>query len=433
MKRRAPSGDGKEPESPSDLGGTGPSSEESRDAEKYHVALSFAGEDREYVQAVAERLRESGVSVFYDRFEETKLWGKDLYAYLSDIYQNRAIYTVVFISKAYGRKLWTNLERKAAQARAFSESREYLLPAVFDPAVEIPGVLKTTGYIDLKGLAPERFADTILKKLQDDGVVLAGHARFSYSSDAKADVDFHLSGRSSVLEIIKGLKSHDWYTQRPAMEGVASLDWIQVSQDQAFVLGRNIYQCACGTERTASAFLGALRRELAQIPPDAAAHLLNGMFYEVYFDSKGEFRQDRLKSERMNDLFALQTVAKYSDVVAFIRQALSPYRDNLVVLPATTPEIVTVRVKVTRKDPPIVRSVECFGEELLDIPARAGLAANRMWRLSLKQFSVETLRASMSEAWYVPLEQLKIELSPALPEDAQLRLPEDKTILRPAR
>ncbi len=79
-----------------------------RFADKYHVALSFAGEDRKYVEAVANKLQSCSVRVFYDKFEETKLWEKDLYTYLSDVYQNRALYTVVFVSKAYADKVWTN-------------------------------------------------------------------------------------------------------------------------------------------------------------------------------------------------------------------------------------------------------------------------------------------------------------------------------------
>lgn len=37
------------------------------------IALSFAGEDREYVDQVANLLRDSGVKVFYDKFEEANL------------------------------------------------------------------------------------------------------------------------------------------------------------------------------------------------------------------------------------------------------------------------------------------------------------------------------------------------------------------------
>ena len=113
---------------------------------KFHVALSFAGEDREYVEKVAKELRENDVSLFYDKFDEVSLWGKDLYTYLRDIYQNKAYFTVIFISEHYKNKRWTNHERESAQARAFSENREYILPAKFDDT-EIPGILPTTHYI----------------------------------------------------------------------------------------------------------------------------------------------------------------------------------------------------------------------------------------------------------------------------------------------
>src|SRR5688572_3604856 len=105
---------------------------------KFDIALSFAGEDRQFVDEVANILRGKGVSIFYDKFEETELWGKNLYEHLSDVYSNQALYTIMFISEHYNKKLWTNHERKAAQSRAFQENQEYILPARFDNT-EIPG------------------------------------------------------------------------------------------------------------------------------------------------------------------------------------------------------------------------------------------------------------------------------------------------------
>lgn len=131
---------------------------------EFDVALSFAGEDREYVEKTADFLVKSGVKVFYDMYEDTNLWGKDLYQHLDDVYQNKAKYTVVFISENYKKKLWTNHELKSAQARAFSENTEYLLPARFDNT-EIAGIRKTTGYISLEKLSPEDFAQKIVTKL----------------------------------------------------------------------------------------------------------------------------------------------------------------------------------------------------------------------------------------------------------------------------
>jgi hypothetical protein len=125
---------------------------------EFQIALSFAGEDRSYVDNVANFLKFSGISVFYDVFEEVNLWGKNLYDYLTDIYQNKALYTIMFISEKYARKLWTNHERKAMQARAFQENQEYILPARFDDTT-INGILPTTGYIDLRNKSPKEFVE----------------------------------------------------------------------------------------------------------------------------------------------------------------------------------------------------------------------------------------------------------------------------------
>lgn len=133
---------------------------------EYEVALSFAGEDREYVDQVANLLKEKGIKVFYDIFEQASLWGKDLYTHLADVYQNKAQYTIMFISENYANKQWTNHERTSAQARAFTENKEYILPARFDDTT-IPGVPATIGYISLKDVLPEQLVSFIEEKLLD--------------------------------------------------------------------------------------------------------------------------------------------------------------------------------------------------------------------------------------------------------------------------
>lgn len=130
----------------------------------FDVALSFAGEDREYVEKVASILKGMGLRVFYDKYETVTFWGKDLYVHLREIYYKRAKYTVMFISKYYADKLWTNHERESAQARAFSEHQEYILPARFDET-KIPGLLPTIGYVDLREVSPEELAEMIKQKV----------------------------------------------------------------------------------------------------------------------------------------------------------------------------------------------------------------------------------------------------------------------------
>ena len=59
---------------------------------KYDVALSFAGEDRKYVEEVALFLKKKNIAVFYDYFEEETLWGKNLISYLEEIYTHKSKY-----------------------------------------------------------------------------------------------------------------------------------------------------------------------------------------------------------------------------------------------------------------------------------------------------------------------------------------------------
>ncbi len=40
---------------------------------EYDVCFSFAGEDREYVEQVADTARSKGIRVFYDMYEEVDL------------------------------------------------------------------------------------------------------------------------------------------------------------------------------------------------------------------------------------------------------------------------------------------------------------------------------------------------------------------------
>ncbi len=152
---------------------------------EFDIALSFAGEDREYVEQVALILESKGISIFYDKFEEANLWGKNLYEHLIKIYRDKAFYTVMFISENYSKKLWTDHERQAIQNRAFQENREYILPARFDNT-EITGLLSTIGYINLKDKNPTDFSNLICKKLVLSGrTIPSEQIRKSASSPIK--------------------------------------------------------------------------------------------------------------------------------------------------------------------------------------------------------------------------------------------------------
>jgi len=131
---------------------------------EFDVCLSFAGEQRAYVEEVATHLREKGIRVFFDDFERADLWGKDLYEHLAYIYSRAARYCVLFASKEYAEKVWTSHERRNAQARALEDHGDYVLPARFDDT-EIPGLRDTIKYEPLDGVSPGELASLIEKKI----------------------------------------------------------------------------------------------------------------------------------------------------------------------------------------------------------------------------------------------------------------------------
>jgi hypothetical protein len=132
---------------------------------EFDIALSFAGEDRLYVDEVARLLVSKGIKVFYDKFEEANLFGKNLYDYLSDVYANKATYTIMFASENYAGKIWTNLERQAMQSKALIENREYILPVRIDNT-PIPGLLPTIYYVTSSQKSPEDLVNLICKKIE---------------------------------------------------------------------------------------------------------------------------------------------------------------------------------------------------------------------------------------------------------------------------
>ncbi|MDE0198115.1 MAG: TIR domain-containing protein [Caldilineaceae bacterium] len=132
-------------------------------SKQYEIALSFAGEQRAYVEGVAIALQSRGISVFYDAFELVELWGKDLTEELHDVYENRAALAVMFISEHYVEKAWPTLERQSILSRAVQERSEYVLPVRFDDT-PVPGLPSSINYVSSENHTPAELAAMIAEK-----------------------------------------------------------------------------------------------------------------------------------------------------------------------------------------------------------------------------------------------------------------------------
>ena len=159
---------------------------------QYQVALSFAGEERSYVEGVAQALRSRGIRVFYDDFEKVDLWGNHMVEFFEDLFANNAQCVVMFISAGYVEKAWPRHERRSALSRAVREGGSYVLPVRFD-ATPVPGLSDDVYYLDANDHSPVQIAGMIEEKLKnrsDDSwsgdlrVVESDHVRSGLSSEA---------------------------------------------------------------------------------------------------------------------------------------------------------------------------------------------------------------------------------------------------------
>jgi hypothetical protein len=169
-----------------------------RDGRVFHVALSFADQQRHYVREVARGLSRRGIEYFYDAEQEIRLWGRNLGEELQRIYMDDSFTVVMFISNDYAQKVWTTHERKAILSRALRERREYVLPVRFDD-VELAGLNPDLVYLRADEFTPDALAEAIAEKIASLGGLVPGSTPADGNSDESIDSSRGSGERKSVV------------------------------------------------------------------------------------------------------------------------------------------------------------------------------------------------------------------------------------------
>lgn len=132
----------------------------------WDIAVSFAGEDRDVVEGLKDLLNNAGYTVFYDFDVQHQLWGADLRLKLADVYANEAQYMIVFLSKHYPEKDWTNFELEIGKEARGKRTDVYLLPVLMDD-VHIVGISQNVGRIDLRRCTVGDLANSVIEKIEN--------------------------------------------------------------------------------------------------------------------------------------------------------------------------------------------------------------------------------------------------------------------------
>jgi hypothetical protein len=146
--------------------------------------------------------------------------------------------------------------------------------------------------------------------------------------------------------IIRALKSHDWYTQNPAVKKLLNLlPRGTASDDQIFVIGRNLYQAACGNAWAAVQAVQDIKRLLQQLPDEIAALFFAGMLFEAYFDKEGALRM-RPKNELLEALFLDEPADPIKAAMEWFQAKIGIAKSKYLRLPGDLnhPEVFTIEL-----------------------------------------------------------------------------------------
>lgn len=158
-----------------------------------------------------------------------------------------------------------------------------------------------------------------------------------YSQSALADSEFPLYDKSFLTEIIINLKTQNWYVQNPALEqflssNINSIEENKDNNDKLFLIGRNIYQAACGSSAAAVDFIHNLKLKSSRFNDYVVNHIYSGLLYEIYFDANNNFRTD-LKSNYISEVLSLKDLPRLKPSIDFINEAIEPFKESLFYLP----------------------------------------------------------------------------------------------------
>jgi hypothetical protein len=154
---------------------------------RFRIALSYAGEKRDFVAPVANILarRFSQEQVLYDKFHRAEFARSNLATYLPALYLEEADLVVAVICKDYTEKEWTGLEWDAVLSMRKKRRVDEVMLCRFD-YVQGEGLLELAGYLDLDKLSPAEAAEVILQRLAFNEKLPLDHYTSGFDFDAAA-------------------------------------------------------------------------------------------------------------------------------------------------------------------------------------------------------------------------------------------------------
>ena len=230
-----------------------------------------------------------------------------------------------------------------------------------------------------------------------------------YADTSLRDSLFILDDKKASHRIIKELKTHDWYKQNPAIEEFTVTVAGRASSDSLFVVGRNIYQAACGGSKGADAYMTDFMTRTASMKLERRKALLDGMLFEVFFNPDARLRKN-FKMRRFQEIFRLQQHAQLKSSFDFIAECLLPEIGRFYAIPGKSHTVVVdvVTIADTNSGAPVLKSVHCGGDNILWMED-ADYAPEPGEEPMLEKLSLSKFEERIAEQMVVPVQLLTIK------------------------
>ena len=179
----------------------------------------------------------------------------------------------------------------------------------------------------------------------------------TYDGTALSDSLLILDESRASHRIIRKLKILTWSQQNAAIDELTPTVAKRFTANSLFVIGRNIYQAACGSANSAAGYIKNFVQQTQGMGEDRHRALLDGMLFEIFFDSNGRVCE-AIKGSCFDEVFQLQRHAELSESFEFVAECLLPHADRFHALPGKKHTVpVDVVLKAGDGKPPRVEAV----------------------------------------------------------------------------
>jgi hypothetical protein len=267
-------------------------------------------------------------------------------------------------------------------------------------------------------------------RITAQGKINAGD-ELDFELDGYQDGAYEFDAPGEINEIIGELRSHNWYTQNPAIENIRTIREKIFPPTSWFVLGRNIYQAACGNAQKAMDFMANLGVQLKRFPGDVSQYLLAGMVFEIYFDSQGDLRQAP-KASYLGKALGVISNPEYERVRTFVRTKLRQAGAQLLFFPGDDRKFALViesqsideatATTATKKK----RQLTSVRLEEIELLIDAEQDPTEQWSLFTQAYSAEGILEEISSSLLIPRWAIIRQFNPTVRSDVTLLVPDGR-------